>query len=247
MSVATIQSGDTIWGIVKAKLGAGASNADIQNATQKVLDANGKTWDSAKSMRAGDTINLDVLDPKPAADPGANEYFKALGDAIKNKDHAALAALVPDEELRRKVYEQHNLPAAPAAAETPAATPGTDNALAELGLGALPPSLAQLLNAVYEGTDPSISPFLSSLGFDPQALVNGVVPNGAVNTPGATPGAGPSFGGLSNFLNSQGGINPNNTNQLAFNTGSFVNQISGIQFTAFDPAKILAQFPGLVS
>ena len=38
----------------------------------------------------------------------------------------------------------------------------------------------------------------------------------------------------------------NNANRLAFNTGSFVNQISGLQFTAFDPAKILAQFPGLV-
>ena len=217
MSTVALKSGDTIWGLVKAKLGAGASNADIQNATQKVLDANGETWDSAKTMRAGEEVNLGVLDPKPAA---------AETPAAAGADPNTPTPNAPATENALGELEQQQL--------------------AQLGLGSLPPSLAQLLNTVYESTDPSISPFLSSLGFDPQALVNGATPNGAVNTPGARPGAGPSFGGLSNFLNSQGGINPNNTNQLAFNTGSFVNQLSGIQFTAFDPARILAQFPGLV-
>ena len=67
MSVtATIKSGDTIWGLVKAK-NPGATDAEIQKKTQAVLDANGLTWESAKKMHAGDTVKLDAGLPAGAA------------------------------------------------------------------------------------------------------------------------------------------------------------------------------------
>lgn len=53
----TIQSGGTIWGMVKAA-NPGASDAQVQQLTQKVLDSNGLTWDSAKTLHAGDKVDL---------------------------------------------------------------------------------------------------------------------------------------------------------------------------------------------
>jgi len=228
MATVALKSGDTIWGLVAKKLGPGASNAEIAAATNKVLKANGETAASARTMQVGEQVNLDVLDPKkPAAKPA---------------DPAAPAAGAPAD------------PANPADPTNPATTAALGEAekrqqeqLAQLGLGTLPPGLAQLLNSVYAQADPTVQPFLGSLTFNPQALVNGAAAGGAVNIPGATPGAGPTSNSLSGFLNTQAGLNPGNTNALAFNTGSFVNQISGLQFTAFDPARILAQFPGLVA
>lgn len=69
----TIKSSkDTIWAAVKAKLGAGATDKEIFDATAKVLKANDLTWDSAKSLKTGDTFKLDVLDAgKPPAAPAA--------------------------------------------------------------------------------------------------------------------------------------------------------------------------------
>ena len=62
----TLASGDTIWGHVKAQLGPDASDADIQNATQRVLDANNITWEDARTLQPGDTVDLSVLNPEPA-------------------------------------------------------------------------------------------------------------------------------------------------------------------------------------
>ena len=57
----TIERGDTIWGHVKEALGPDASNADINAATQQVLDANNLTLDSARFIQPGDVIDLSVL------------------------------------------------------------------------------------------------------------------------------------------------------------------------------------------
>ena len=51
--------------------------------------------------------------------------------------------------------------------------------------------------------------------------------------------AAPTFGGLSDFLNLQGLTNPNDVAQQQANSSGFINQLSGSQFTAFDPLKIL--------
>ena len=126
------------------------------------------------------------------------------------------------------------------------------------GLGAMG-DLGGLLNSVYSFTNPfagiadKLTGFASdaafgnpfSVAFNPQNIVKGTTPNGAVNAPG-TVGQPPKFTSLFDFFNKQGKIKPGQTNQLAFQTGRFADQISGIRFTAFNPAKILKQFPGLV-
>ena len=60
----TLKSGDTIWGLVAAR-NPGASNAEIQKKTQAVLDANGLTWETARTLKAGKEINLGGT-PTPA-------------------------------------------------------------------------------------------------------------------------------------------------------------------------------------
>jgi len=105
-------------------------------------------------------------------DAVAQGYFRVLGDAIKRRDHGALAVLVPDPEQRKKLYRETGL------------------------------------------SNPA--------------------------------GTGP-FTGLGDLFRTQAAVDPNDANALAATTGGFANQISGIQYTAFNPDKILKQFPGLLA
>ena len=185
---------------------------------------------------------------KPAAKPAAEkkptaaetqEYFKVLGEAIKNKDHGALAVLVPDDKLRANVYKEHNLPPAPKpkpatkpaaekpaaekpAAEKPAATtPASPNANSLFGAGIFPPAL----------------------NFTPFDWLSGA---GQSGVPGLGTSSIGSLGDFSifNWLNNNPfeGQNPEPV-KLPTST-SFLDGLFGSSFSAMDPLRIIGMFAG---
>ncbi len=241
----TVQSGDTIWGLVAAR-NPGASNAEIQKKTQAVLDANGETWDSARRIQVGRELDLS------AAGGGAPTGGKTAATA-----KTAIVEPKPEPEPKAEQPKADN--PAPTPQNTAPAAQGGNDLLAlleqyirmQLQTGTLDPTLLLLLGLGGQGGGGFGGLFSGLFGQGGGLFGQG---GGLFGQGGGT---NPFGGGLDAYLQSIGilggglspttskaiglaGIDPLNARSLAAQTASFTFGLAGGDVLPFaNPSVIL--------
>ena len=152
--VSISSSKDTIWAHVKEKLGPDANNAEINAATQQVLDANDLTWESAKNLRLGDTFSLAVLN---AENEGEGE---TVTEPTPAETEQPLGAIDEPNGVAVEAPTGNGLPLGTLEAQSGQGGTNAEQPHPFAGAFTGSPNLDTLLGSVFGSLDPSALRFL---------------------------------------------------------------------------------------